>query len=243
MRSARDRDALGPPSPTNDAPLGEQLFLLNLKAYPACLGEAALKLGRLLEKAAAETGVPVAIAPSAPDLGRLAVTLNIPVLAQHVDAVLAGARTGYTVPEAVQAAGGRGSLLNHSEHRLTRAEVGEASRRLQALGLADVVCAQDPEDARQLAVVLPAYLAVEPPELIGGNRSVSMARPEVISDSVAAVQTVAPLTRVLCGAGVHTTEDVRRALELGSHGVLVASAVTRAADPARAIAALLEGFG
>jgi triosephosphate isomerase len=186
--------------------------------------------------------VPVAIAPAAPDLGRLASSLRIPVLAQHVDAVLAGARTGYTVPEAVQAAGGRGSLLNHSEHRLAPSEVGEASRRLQALGLADVVCAQDADDARQLAVVLPAYLAVEPPELIGGTRSVSAARPEVISNSVAAVRIVAPLTRVLCGAGVHTSEDVRRALELGSHGVLVASAVTRARDPRAAIMDLLAGF-
>jgi triosephosphate isomerase len=184
----------------------------------------------------------VAIAPAAPDLGRLAGALSIPVLAQHVDGLDAGARTGYVLPEAVLAAGGRGSLLNHSEHRLAPAEVAEATDRLRALGLTVVVCAQDVDDARRLAGVRPDYLAVEPPELIGGERSVSMARPEVISGSVAAVRKVAPATRVLCGAGVHTSRDVRRALELGSHGVLVASAVTRAVDPEAALAELLAGF-
>ncbi|MCI4319051.1 MAG: triose-phosphate isomerase [Thermoplasmata archaeon] len=242
MPSARDPAGRGPPSPTELAPLGERLFLLNLKSYPACLGDAALELGRLLEEAAASAGVPAAIAPAAPDLGRLASELTIPVLAQHVDPFDPGARTGYVVPEAVLAAGGRGSLLNHSEHRLAPPEVAEATTRLHAIGLAVVVCAQDVDDARLLAGVHPAYLAVEPPELIGGDRSVSMARPEVISGSVAAVRSVAPATRVLCGAGVHSSEDVRRALELGSHGVLVASAVTRSSDPALALSELLSGF-
>ncbi|TMI59473.1 triose-phosphate isomerase, partial [Candidatus Bathyarchaeota archaeon] len=37
--------------------------------------------------------------------------------------------------------------------------------------------------------------------------------------------------RVLCGAGVATAEDVSRALELGSEGVLVASGVVKSKDP------------
>jgi len=91
-------------------------------------------------------------------------------------------------------------------------------------------------------VFRPDYIAVEPPELIGGNRSVSTARPEVVSGTVEAVRRVSPSTLVLCGAGVHARGDVARALELGADGVLVASAVTRSGDPRVAIAELLAGF-
>ncbi|HZY70065.1 MAG TPA: triose-phosphate isomerase [Thermoplasmata archaeon] len=218
------------------------MFLLNLKAYPGCVGDGAVRLSHLLEELARSSGVAAAVAPSIPDVGRVAHSVTIPVLAQHVDPFAPGARTGFVVPEAIQAAGARGSLLNHSEHRLPGPAVAETAHRLAGLGLVAVVCAQDVEDARRLAAVRAPYLAVEPPELIGGERSVSSARPEVVSGSVDAVRRVAPETEVLCGAGIHTGNDVRRALELGSRGVLVASAVTRAADPRAALTALLSGF-
>lgn len=184
----------------------------------------------------------MAISPSTPDLGRLAHQLEIPVLAQHVDPLDAGARTGHVVPESIAAAGAGGSLINHSERPMDPGTVGEAVRLLTGLGLVPVVCAKDVATARRLAAFRPPYLAVEPPELIGGDRAVSTAAPEVIVGSVIAVHEVSPATIVLCGAGVHDREDVARALELGSEGILVASAVTRAPDPAAAIAELLRGY-
>jgi triosephosphate isomerase len=142
----------------------------------------------------------------------------------------------------LRASGARGSLVNHSEHPIPEEEVGWAVGRLSGLGLAAVVCAKDVAHASALARFHPAYLAVEPPDLIGGKRSVSTARPEVVRDAVVAVQAVSPGTRVLCGAGVHDRTDVATALALGAEGVLVASAVTRASDPAKALDELFEGY-
>ena len=231
------------PRPSTERPsLGRPLFLLNLKAYPGALGLGAERLARSLEDLGHRTGVAVAIAPATPDLGRVAAAVSIPVLAQHVDALEAGAHTGFVPPEAVASAGGWGSLVNHSEHPLPTALANATVRRLGELGLVSVECARDVRAARRLSGAKPDYLAVEPPELIGGKRSVSTARPEVVSRSVEAVRKVAPRTIVLCGAGVHDRNDVTRALELGSEGVLVASAVTRAADPRAAIAELLAGY-
>ena len=34
-------------------------------------------------------------------------------------------------------------------------------------------------------------------------------------------------TKLLCGAGIVTAEDVERAIELGSHGILVASGIVK----------------
>lgn len=242
-RSVRGPSARRPRSPTDRAPLGAPLFVLNLKAYPGCVGPGALRLGRALARLSARAGVDAAIAPSAPDLSVLATRLPIPVLAQHADPFEAGARTGFVVPETLLDVGVRGSLVNHSEHRLDFDRVGETAEHLRSLGLVSVVCGKDVNDSRRLARFRPPYLAVEPPELIGGTRSVSKARPAVISGTVSAVRDVSPKSLVLCGAGVHDRDDVRRALELGSHGVLVSSAVARAKDPAGAITELLAGFG
>ena len=215
---------------------------MNLKAYSGHLGAGAERTARLLEEVGKAAGVAVAIAPPMPDLGRVAAAVAIPVLAQHVDPLDAGPFTGFVPPEAIRAAGGWGSLVNHSEHPVTNVDARDAVRRLSALGLVSVVCARDVLAARRLARAHPLYIAVEPPELIGGDRAVSTARPEVVSGSVEAVHAVAPGTRVLCGAGVHDRRDVRRAIELGSAGVLVASAVTRSADPRAALEELLAGF-
>ncbi len=172
----------------------------------------------------------------------MASAVRIPVLAQHVDPVSWGACTGSVPPEAVRASGARGSLVNHSEHPLSPRATADVVRRLATLSLAAVVCAPTVRAAASLGRLRPPYLAVEPPELIGGDRAVSTARPEVIERTVALVHAVSPRTRVLCGAGVHTRADVARAFELGSDGILVASAVTKADEPRRVIDNLLSGF-
>jgi len=237
VRNGHDR-----PTPTDPSDLGSPLFLLNLKTYPGHLGPAAERTARTLEELGRIHGVAVAIAPATPDLGRVAAAVSIPVLAQHVDRVEAGATTGFVPAETVRAAGGWGSLVNHSEHPLSVVATGDTAERLRALGLVSVICARDVPAARRLGRFAPPYLAIEPPELIGGDRAVSTARPELVSAAVEAVRAVSPTTRVLCGAGVHDRHDVARALELGSAGVLVASAVTRAAGPRSAIEELLAGY-
>lgn len=240
--SAPVRNGPDPPSATEPVGLGTPLLLVNLKTYPGHLGPAAERTARILEELGRAHGVPVALAPATPDLGRVAASVTIPVLAQHVDPVDAGARTGTVPAESVRAAGGWGSLVNHSEHPLPFVRTSEVVGRLRGLGLVAVVCARDIPVARRLATTSPPFLAIEPPELIGGDRAVSTARPEVVSGAVAAVRGVSPATKVLCGAGVHDRQDVARALELGSAGVLVASAVARAPDARAAIDELLSGF-
>lgn len=228
--------------PTERAPIGAPLLIINFKAVPSALGEGALEIGRALDRLGKKAKIATAVAAAAPDIGRLAGALSLPVLAQHIDPVAAGSRTGYMVAEAVRAAGGLGTLVNHSEHPLRPRAIREILQRLRDTRLVGIVCARGLRDARALAREHPSYLAIEPPELIGGDISVSSAEPELLSRAAREIQRISPATTVLCGAGVHNRTDVRKALELGTDGVLVASAVTRAANPAEAIRELLAGF-
>jgi triosephosphate isomerase len=101
-------------------------------------------------------------------------------------------------------------------------------------------CAADIDEARALAALVPTFVAVEPPELIGGDVSVTSADPEVVSSTAEAVKETNGGVGVLCGAGVKTGADVAMAVELGTSGVLLASGVTKSPDQASALTNLVS---
>ena len=121
--------------------------------------------------------------------------------------------------------------MNHSEHRMPREDVGKAVEMCREVGLDACVCAEDTAEAASMAEFHPAMIAVEPPGLIGGDVSVTTADPAIVSGTVDAVIAVDPEIAVYCGAGVKTGDDVRTAMDLGAHGVLLASGVVKAKDP------------
>lgn len=222
--------------------LATPLIAVNYKLYPQATGRAALELTRALERAARAAGGSVAVAPGFLELAEVARGARLPVLAQHVDALEPGQGTGHVTVESVRAAGAVGSILNHAERRLGIEALRGSVARLRSAGLASLVCAADVAATMEAARLAPDLVAVEPPELIGGDVSVTTAEPRVVSGAVEAVKRVAPRVKVLCGAGVKSGKDVRRALELGADGVLVASGVVAAKDPERALLDLLEGL-
>ena len=213
-------------------------IVVNAKAYLEVTGAAGgLRLARACVRATEATGAAIALAPPLAELASLARhrSIDIPLFGQHCDAREPGAATGWVTAEALAAAGASGSIVNHAEHKLPHDDVGRIVSRLAASGLASLVCADSLAEARALAAFKPTMLAVEPPELIGGDVSVTSADPAIVSDAVKAVRKVAPKTLVLCGAGVKTGADVAAALRLGAHGVLLASGVVKARDPLAAL--------
>ncbi len=214
------------------------LLLINFKAYAEGTGERGLKIAKVIENVALEKKANIAIAVQVAEIEKFASSVSIPVYSQHMDGIQPGAFTGWVLPETVKAAGAFGTLLNHTEHQMNMEALRGALERAKELRLKTVVCANTPEIAKQIARFSPDYVAVEPPELIGGDLSISKAKPEVISNSVKNVGSV-PL---LVGAGVKTRDDVRKAIQLGAKGVLVASGVVKALNPEKAIKDLVAGL-
>lgn len=207
------------------------ILITNFKTYESATGVKALELAKLHEEVAKEFGVNFAVCPQAVDIWMVASQVSIPVFAHHFDAVTHGQNTGHILPEALKAAGADGSLLNHAERRIPFPQIAESLNRAREVGFFTCVCARDLKEAKEIAALKPDAVAIEPPELIGGNISVSTAAPEVIEAAVREIRGVA----VIVGAGVKTGDDVRRALELGAKGVLLASGITKATDPRKVL--------
>ena len=214
------------------------IIITNFKTYEEGTGAKALELAKAHAKVATETGVSFGIAVQPTDLTMLSASISLPVFAQHVDAVDFGANTGAILPATVKSSGATGTLLNHSEKRVSMDHIKKAIEMAKALNLFTIVCAIDDNEAREIAKMGPDLIAVEPPELIGGDISVSKANPDLIKRSVEAVGK----GKLLVGAGVKTGEDIRIAIELGASGVLLASGVVKAKNPEEVLRELASGI-
>jgi triosephosphate isomerase len=155
---------------------------------------------------------------------------SIQILAQHIDVSKVGSTTGFIIPELLKKSGVKGSLINHSEHRITSKEIEKLVLKLKELKMISILCVKDIAEVKKYVKLNPDYIAIEPPELIGSGKAVSKEKPELIAKAASIVNNSKNKTKLLCGAGIVSGEDVAKAIELGSKGILVASGIIKAKD-------------
>jgi len=217
------------------------IILINFKIYNEISGAKGLELAKICEKISKDLDVNISIAPQMIDLSYISEKVTIPVFSQHADNIKPGSGTGKTTLEGVKSSKAVGTIINHSENRLSIADIESIVVRCKDLGLISVVCTNNLAVSKAVAMFNPDFIAIEPPELIGGDISVTDADPEIVKNTVKAIRDISPKVKVLCGAGVKNGKDVRKALELGSEGVLLASGVTKAKNPLEVLVDLAKG--
>lgn len=208
------------------------LIVVNFKVYAESTGKKAVALAQLCEKIHHETKANIFVVPSLLDLQHVRSHVKIPVFSQHLDPIEAGAFTGHITAQLLSEHKINGTLLNHSEHPLSLQQIVGAVQQAHKHHLKTIVCAPTVTMIREiLSHCTPDYIAYEPPELIGGNISVTESEPDIIEEAAEACKTV-PL---LCGAGIKKQMDVKKALEFGCIGILVASGVVKASNPEKVL--------
>ncbi len=158
--------------------------------------------------------------------------------AQHVHPVDFGASTGQYSIESLMDLGISGSLLNHSEMRVDEEFISKVMKKSKSMGFPVVICAENTGEAEKFSKLGPAFIAYEPPELIGGNVSVTSSKPEIILEVVEKCSKSS--VPVLVGAGVKNNGDLRKSIELGASGVLVASGIVLSDNPLSSLTSLIE---
>jgi len=215
-------------------------LIINFKTYDEASNLKALKIAKAckdLEAEAKKRKVEIILSPISTDIKDL-VSFKSNVYAQHLDNCVYGSNTGFLPAILGKDLGVKGTLINHSEHRLPSKEIKEKIKILKELGLKSCLCVENIREIKKYNKYSPDFIAIEPKKLIGGDISISTAKPALITNSVKA----AGETPILVGAGVKNMDDVRIAVELGAKGILVASGITKAKDYKLAILDLLNGF-
>ncbi|MCH9657659.1 triose-phosphate isomerase [archaeon] len=203
------------------------MFVINCKNYEEISGDMIIKFVKTAEKISKKYKVKIAISPPQHLIG-LVSNSSIPILAQHVDDSKVGSTTGFVVPELLKKSKVKGSLINHSEHRISGKEIEKLVSKLSELKMISVLCVKNVAEAKKYLKLNPDYIAIEPPELIGSGKAVSTEKPELIAKAASIVNGSENKTKLLCGAGIVSGDDVAKASELGSKGILVASGIIKA---------------
>ncbi|MGY4884648.1 MAG: triose-phosphate isomerase [Nanobdellota archaeon] len=205
------------------------LVVINLKTYQQ--GEKSLKIAKEIEKVDKN----IILGVQASDIYEITKKTKLKIYAQHVDYFEPGRNTGYILPEAVKKDGAIGTFLNHSEHKLSYEILKRTIERCKKLKLKTLVFANSLREAEKIQKLKPDYLAIEPPELVAGKKSVSTEKPELISSIKRKIR-----MRFLVGAGIHTNEDVKIAMKLGAAGIAISSAITKAKNPNKKLKELIN---
>ena len=205
------------------------MFVINCKNYEEISGDKIIKFIKIAEKISKKYKVKIAISPPQHLVGLVA-NSSIPILAQHIDVSKVGSTTGFIIPELLKKSKVKGSIINHSEHRITNREIEKLVLKLKELKMISILCVKDIAEVKKYVKLNPDYIAIEPPELIGSGKAVSKEKPELIAKAASIVNNSKNKTKLLCGAGIVSGEDVAKAIELGSKGILVASGIIKAKD-------------
>ncbi len=224
----------------NRKKINENYLVINFKTYFEGTGKKAEELAKIADRVAKRTGKNIILVVQETDLYRISNLVSIPVFSEHLDPIEYGAHTGQVLAESIKFNGAKGVVLNHSEDRFNLAQIEKSKKIAKKNKLQTIICANDATQAKALAVFKPDFLAVEPPELIGGNTSVSKAKPEIITDTVVKVRKTHRKQKILCGAGIKTCEDVKKAIKLGTNGIFVASGIVKSKTPEKKIRELVK---
>ena len=203
------------------------MFIINCKNYEEISGDKIKKFIKIAEQVSKKYKVKIAISPPQHLIGLVA-NSSIPILAQHIDDSKIGSTTGYIIPELLKKSKVKGSLINHSEHRISSKEIEKLVLKLKELKMISIVCVKDVAEVKKYLKINPDFIAIEPPELIGSGKAISTEKPDLIQNAARIVNDSKNKTKLLCGAGIVSGEDVAKSIELGSKGILVASGIIKA---------------
>lgn len=218
------------------------MIWVNFKIYENTFGDKALELAKICQRVADKEKVKIIPVVSALDLRQIKTELGNEVWLQHLDLFFEGKHTGWLSPLAAIKAGADGSLLNHSEHKIAPGKISQIFSQIkkEKSDFQIIVCFKNKGQISWLKKLRPKpdFVAYEPPELIGGEISVSRAKPEVIKRIVSLLADY----QIIVGAGVKSGQDVKTALKLGAKGVLVSSHIVNAKDPEKELTELAQAF-
>lgn len=201
------------------------MIIINFKNYKS--GVKVLELAKKIEKY-----LPNAIvAVPAINLKEIVEKTKLKAYAQHLDHGASDKTTGFTVPKSVKSIGVKGTLLNHSEHRLKEDVIEKTIKAINKSKLKIILCIKSVKEAKKYKKFNVFAMAFEDSKLIGTGKSITKYNTNKLKKFVSLLKNAKTIP--LCGSGISSKEDYLEALRLGYKGVLISSAIANSRNPGK----------
>jgi triosephosphate isomerase len=202
------------------------MIVVNFKNYKK--GDNVLRLAKRIQKYS-----DLVVAIPTLNIKEVSEKTKLTVYAQHADYSEGKANTGFQTLESLKAAGAKGTLLNHAEHKLKLDVLKKTIKQAKKLNLKVIVCVSNIKEIKELKSLKPYALAFEDPKLISTGKSIIKYDPKSIRDFVKVMKGTKIIP--LCGAGISSREDIIESKKMGCKGVLVASAIANSKNPEKVL--------
>jgi len=199
------------------------MIIINFKSYKK--GIEVLKLAKTIQKRLPKAVVAV---PSL-NIHEVSKKTKLKVYAQHVSSPRNNKATASLTVDSTKKSGAKGTLLNHSEHKIKLGEIKKTLKACKKLNLKVIVCASNLAEAKKIKKLKPQMIAFEDPKLISTGKSITKYKPNELKKFVSLLKPTKIMP--LCGAGISSKEDYKQALKFGCKGVLVSSIVAKSKNP------------
>jgi triosephosphate isomerase (TIM) len=217
---------------------------INFKNYTSGIGEKQRELLDFLESLSATNNpsssipnskflIPNSIQLVVPptELSPIWQKYNFPLWSEHCDPVKNSKSTGWISTEQIKEAGGIGTMLNHSEHRLPFSVIKQTTEICHEHNLKVLICCENEKEAIMYSGLHPEFLAYEPPELIANKTQSVTSKTKEIRQIVSFLKSSSPTPyslptiTFLIGAGIRSKEDIKIGKSLGAQGILISSSI------------------
>jgi triosephosphate isomerase len=215
------------------------MILINFKIYKESFGDKAIELAKIVKEIGDKYKIRTVVAASAIDVLRIKKETGAEVFLQNVDDYDEGKHTGFISMEQAMALGVKGSLLNHSEHKIAKGKALKIIKN-RPKGFEIILCmASTGQIEKWGAKAKPDWILYEPPELIASkDESVATEEPKVIKSAVEKAMTVP----IMVGAGIKDRNDVEVSLKMEAKGIGLSSAFVLSKNPKEVLEELAKGF-
>lgn len=215
------------------------MIIINFKIYSETFGDKSLKLAKIIKEISDKHKIRIIITTSALDALRIQRETGAEVWLQNIDEFDQGKHSGWISANQAYELGIKGSLLNHSEHKIPKGKIAKIIK-LKPRGFEIMCCVTSVGQIKVWTNKLkPEWILYEPPELIANpDKSVASENPEMIKAAALALNK----PNLLVGAGVKNKKDVQISLKMGAKGVGLASAFVLANNPRAVLEEIASGF-
>lgn len=128
-----------------------------------------------------------------------------------------------------------GVILNHPEKKLNQIELEKSLKKAEQFNLETIVCVTSIKEAIQISQYNPMYIGIEQESLIGKDNSFTIGCLETLKQAKTQIN-----SKILIGAGIKTSLDLKYVLQSGGSGVLISSLILKSADPLYTLSTFLN---